>query len=91
MKDKNAWSLDHYLAKQIAEGCEKLRLWKHGHPTTLTHEEWLEILLKIQSAFWTYHTKDEKEMTWEQEKVFLEGEFREAKELFIKWYEHLWD
>lgn len=92
MKDKNAWSLDSYLAKQIAEGCEKLRQWKHGHPVQLEYEEWLEILHKIQKGFWTYYTREEKDWTFEEQLEWINGdEWNEAKQLFIKYYEHLWD
>jgi hypothetical protein len=91
MKDRNAWSLDLYLSKQIAEGCEKLRQFNHGHPFGITHEEWHEILLKIQKAFWKYHTREEK-MTAKEEQTFLESDqWKEAWELFQQYFPHLWD
>ena len=98
MKDRNAWSLDTYLAKQIAEGTKKFRLWNDAngvgsHPAEISWEEWNEILLKLNKAFWKYHTKEE-EGTFknvEEEIEWLNGdEWREAKELLIKWFEHLW-
>lgn len=91
MKDKNAWNLETYLAKQIAEGTKKLLLWDHGHPTNITHEEWREILKKINSAFWKYHTHEEK-MTVQEYTDFINGEeWDEAGKLLMKWFPHLWD
>jgi len=91
MKDRNAWSLDNYLAKQIAEGTKKLLLWDHGHPTRTTHEEWREILQKLNRAFWKYHTH-EAEMTHGEFLDFLASEeWKEAWELFQEYFVDLWD
>lgn len=96
MKDRNAWSLDHYLAKQIAEGTKKLLLWDNGHPIRLGegeegHEKWREILKKINKAFWTYHDRKYKWGT-EEEWEFLNGpEWKEAWDLFQEHFVDLWD
>ena len=94
MKDKNAWSLDSYIAKQIAEGTKKLLDWKHGHPPSLTYEEWLMILKKINHGFWKYYAREEEGTfkDFNEQLEWINGpEWREAKELFIRWFEHLWD
>ena len=98
VKDKNAWGLDTYLAKQIAEGTKKHLVWNRAndagsHPTEITWEEWNEILRKINAAFWKYHTREEKDTFKDihEEIAWINGdEWREAKELFVKWFEHLW-
>ena len=94
MKDRNAWSLDLYLSKQIAEGTKKILLWNKGqvgsHPATLTEDEWNEILEKLNKAFWKYHTRQEK-MSLDEELAFLESDqWAEAWDLFKKWFPHLW-
>jgi len=96
MKDRNAWSLDHYLAKQIAEGTKKLLLWDNGHPVRLGQgeegqEKWREILKKLNKAFWTYY-KCKYEWKPEEEEAFLKSdEWNEAWELFKEYYVDLWD
>ena len=90
---EDVWDFDHYLSGVIASGVKELHDMAHGWPgEPMTFEEWQEILKKIYTAYDRHaRTWSDPWDTWREEDEFLQGEFKEAQELFTKYYLHLWD
>lgn len=49
--DRDGWNLDSYLSKIIKEGTKNLIDNHTGYPGTMTEEEWMTILKKINKTF----------------------------------------
>ena len=90
---EDIWDFDHFLSRIIADGVKELHDILHGWPgEPMTFEEWQEILKKIYTAYDRHaRTWTDPWDTWQEEEKFLNGEFKEAQELFTKYYFHLWD
>lgn len=88
--DSDVWGFDGYLAAVIAGGVAQLRANLHGYaPEVGSIEEWDEILAKIETGFRVYLDEDEKWLYGDDPE--LRAQVDEARELFVKWFDHLWD
>ena len=83
---EDTWNLDVYLAKVISETTSYLAKTVHGFPRELTFKRWKDILNQISKDIVIkdfYNTEKEQLKAYEKRK--------EALELFVKYFNNLWD
>ena len=98
---EECWNLDNTIAKFLYPRLAHLRDNHMGSPSQLldidyiggkvvdentVHEKWDYILDTMTRGFYLYTTKEDYEMT-EEEKAL----WKETKQLFVKYFECLWD
>lgn len=85
--DADIWNFDAYLAEVVSKGLRQLSRDTMAHPTTLTPEEWEEVLEEIATGFeewrrladsWTTPTPEQQE-AWER-----------TLRLFGRWFNGFW-
>lgn len=98
----DVWSIDYHLSNIIPNMIRDLRHHHHGHPMDLKDEKWNEILIEIENAFrldqviddlrvWSYYKKHfGKDVAFEKQEFFRKKR-DEGFQLFIKYYNNLWD
>jgi len=100
--DAMLWNLNYTLAKLTVDGVRALRKWKHGYPAEFCDPEesggfegaigggweaWDDVLRRIEEGFQAWIDEDGHFFeTPEQEK-----KFKDAMELYAKWFGALWD
>ena len=72
------WNLDTFLARFLANAVDEFRENQHGHPGTLTPDEWDAILAEMVEGFRAYDDCDKERPT-------------RALELLTEWWCALWD
>lgn len=86
------YNLDVFFADIISRNVSAFRKRIHTHPCELEKEEWHEILDKI---VWTFEqTKQDYPIDWSRPKKEAEeywDKIREGRQLFIDYFDHLWD
>lgn len=83
---EDTWNLDIYLARVISETTKYLAKTTHGFPPELTFKRWKEILKQISKDI---DIKDFYKTEKEQLKAYEKR--KEALELFVKYFNFLWD
>lgn len=93
--DTALWSLNYELAKLTVAGCRYMREEGHGYPAEFSEEigdgggseKWQDILLRIEEGFQAWIDEDGYFFDKPQE----EAKFKEAMDLYAKWFGALWD
>ena len=101
----DTWSVDGYLNKIIPEMLDHLRANNHGWPgEPMTYEEWngdggiIDQIAKgfkanaatINMDYIAHGERYDHDKHAPMEEA-LQAQFRESMELFVKWYNALWD
>lgn len=99
--DTMLWNLNYSVAKLTVEGVRNLRKWKHGYPIEFCEpdevwfegaigggwERWDDILRRIEEGFQAWLDSDGSFFDAPEE----EAKFKDAMELYGKWFGALWD
>jgi len=64
----DTWSMDTTLARIIVPMLKQLKETQHGHPSSLTEEEWNE---KLDEMIWAF---EQKLTDWEYQYIIQQGE-----------------
>jgi len=83
---EDTWNLDWYLAKVISETTGYLSRTIHGFPPELTFKKWKGILKQISKDI---QIKEEYKTEKAQLKAYEKR--KKALELFVKYFNNLWD
>lgn len=98
--DSDIWCFDSYLSRVIWKGLKQLKNCQNGYPVTKDpdkysaeelEEAWTEILDKVIKGFKQYDEEDEGEWWEDSPPYWKTDDWKEAKGLFIKWFETFWD
>jgi hypothetical protein len=81
----DTWSMDCTLAMIIHPMLVQLKATQHGHPASLTEQEWNEIL---DEMIWAFGHKSKEMDAGDNE---TQERLTNAFMLFGKYYENLWD
>ena len=81
----DTWSMDCTLAMIIHPMLVQLKATQHGHPATLTEQEWNQIL---DEMIWAFGHKSKEMDAGDNE---TQERLTNAFMLFGKYYENLWD
>lgn len=84
---RDAWSLDTYLARVMAESIRHLRLNSHGYPNELTPEKWASILEEMEIGFSLW--ADHMEYPGGEEEAYLA--VQNSLRVMTEWFGNLWD
>lgn len=84
---EDTWNLDIYLSKVISETTGYLSRTLHGFPPELTFKKWKKILRKISKDIYF----DEDKIVTEKAQLKAYKKQKEALELFVKYFNNLWD
>ena len=93
--NESLWSLDNWLDKVILFRLKRFASYdRMGHPSggneVNTEEEWQAVLDTMIEGFEEIYNEDYfKESFMDQEKAYTKS--KKKKDLFWKWYGHLWD
>jgi exonuclease V gamma subunit len=82
----DTWNMDHTLAMIIAPMLKQLKATKHGYPSTLTVEEWDNILGEM---IWSFENSASEDMSIAQ--IADQDRIDRGFQLFGKYYKNLWD
>lgn len=93
--DDQLWNLHYTLASLTVAGCRNMRENANSYPAEFSEEygdgggweAWEKILLKIEAGFQAWIDED----GWFHEKPAQEAKFKEAMELYARWFGGLWD
>jgi hypothetical protein len=89
--DLDAWNLNSFVAKVVADVAKGMRENGYGYPADLTEDEWGQILGKIEDGFRAATDLYEMNYNDRDDADKLEATFRDGMELFSKWFHSLWD
>jgi hypothetical protein len=81
----DTWSMDCTLAMIIHPMLVQLKATQHGHPASLTEQEWDQIL---DEMIWAFGHKSKEMDAGDNE---TQERLTNAFMLFGKYYENLWD
>ena len=90
------WGLNYSLAKLTVVGCRNMRINGYSYPAEFAEpphgdgsgrEAWESILLTIEKGFQAWLDED----GYFYEKPEQEAAFKEAMELYARWFSALWD
>jgi hypothetical protein len=88
--NRDLWGFDNYLSTMLPTALRQLADVAHGYPSEdgMTFEKWQEMIRKMADGFeaMSFDVGISQEEYEERKK-----KFREGMELFIEYYENLWD
>jgi len=87
--DCDVWSLDTHL-NDILPGMIRSLIHGNSYPAELSYGGWKKILEQMASGFEAGNKKD-KFCYGSPEREELDKEFDRGMELFVRYYNHLWD
>jgi len=89
--DSDTCGLDYYLQEIIPKMVRRIIKDKTGYPTDITEESWDKILEKIARGFEA--NRKLMDLEWEsvEDEQRLRDKWVEGSELFIKYFNYLWD
>lgn len=95
--DDQLWSLNHTLATLTVAGCQAMRRWANTYPNEFAEPEhggtgggweaWDDILRRIEEGFQAWIDED----GFFIKKPEQEAKFKDAMNLYTKWFSALWD
>ena len=95
--EDDLWSINHTLAKLTVVGCRAMRESALGYPAEFSEEyagegaggweAWEDILRRIEEGFQAWLDED----GWFRDKPEQEAKFKDAMNLYAKWFSALWD
>ena len=88
---QDTWAIDYYLDTIIPDMVDALRERSFGHPSELIEDDWNQILRQISSGFRSHKKLLNVDFETPAEVMSLETDFERGMELFVKWYDALWD
>ena len=87
--DDEAWDLRSHITKRFIKPLKHCRANLHGHPFSMTFEEWEIILDKIIYAFELEIEEEESFIGYKDKATYAKQQ--EGFELFGKHFKNLWD
>ena len=84
---EDTWNLDIYLSKVISESVKYLMNKAVSYPHELTFKQWKKILRKISKDIYF----DEDKIVTEKGQLKAYEKRKQALELFVKYFNFLWD